>query len=133
MRVYHGTSQTSAMSVVTRVDVTKGGGELGRGFYVGESIALAASFSRGKYGPNGAVVLFDINDSEYVKLNTLILNRSKYVYQLWKSLLKRQRTYLFNYDVICAPFATIEFSYQYKFESKHAESAINNHSRKKVL
>jgi len=135
MVTYHGTDHLSANAIISNVDVTRGGGELGRGFYVGENIALAASLAKGKYGSNGKIIKFDIDDSEYVKLNTKILNRRQYVYRLWQSLLRRKKAFkhLVNVDVVCAPFATIDFSCQYKFESKSAENVINNHSTKNIL
>lgn len=135
MIVFHGTDTTSANSIVKKIDVTKGGGELGRGFYVGENIALAASLAKGKFGSNSKVVKFDINDSEFIKLDIKTLNRTQYVYRTWQSLLRRNKAFshLYNTDVICAPFATINFSYQYKFETPLAETVINTHSIKTIL
>ena len=138
MITYHGTDRASATKIVgppSNVDVTRGGGELGRGFYLGENVALAASLSRGKFGANGVVIKFDIDDSAYVRLNTRVLNRRQYVYRLWQSLITRARAFqhLFNVDVVCAPFATIDFSYQYKFESQNAQTTLNNNSTKQIL
>lgn len=138
MIAYHGTDRTSANNIVgppSNIDVTKGGGELGRGFYVGESIALAASLSRGKFGAKGVVIKFDIDDSSYVRLNTKFLNRRQYVHRLWQNLIRRTRAlhHLFYVDVVCAPFATIDFSYQYKFESQDAQDTLNNNSTKQIL
>ncbi len=135
---YHGTDRNSANNIVgppSNIDVTRGKGELGQGFYTGENIALAAALAKGKHGNNGVVIKVDLDDTEYVKLNTKILNRRKYVYNLWKSLYKRHRanSHRFNFDVICAPFATIDFSYQYKFESTKAQNALNNNSTKQIL
>lgn len=138
MITYHGTSSTSANDIVgspANIDVTKGGGELGRGFYLGENLALAASLAKGKFGENGVVIRFDIDDSAYVRLNTKILNSRQYIYRLWQSLITRKKAFqhLFGFDVVCAPFATIDFSYQYKFESKNAQDTLNNDSTKKIL
>jgi hypothetical protein len=138
MITYHGTDRNSANNIVgppSNIDVTRGGGELGRGFYLGENIALAASLSKGKFGNNGVVIKFDIDDSAYVQLNTRVLNRGQYVFRLWQSLLRRRIAfgYLFNVDVVCAPFATIDFSYQYKFESTAAQGTLNNNSTKQIL
>jgi hypothetical protein len=98
-------------------------------------LALAASLSRGKFGANGVVIKFDIDDSAYVQLNTKVINRRQYVYRLWQSLITRARAFqhLFNVDVVCAPFATIDFSYQYKFESHNAQTTLNNNSTKQIL
>lgn len=138
MVTYHGTDRASANNIVgppANIDVTRGGGELGRGFYIGANVALAASLSRGKFGANGVVIKFDIDDSAYVRLNTRVLNRRQYVYRLWHSLIIRERAFqhLFNVDVVCAPFATIDFSYQYKLESQKAQTTLNNNSTKQIL
>ena len=135
---FHGTDNVSAKRIVgppSSVDVKNGGGELGRGFYLGENVSLAASFSRGKFGNNGSVIKFEIDDSMYINLNIKILNRSQYIYHLWKSLIRRKITmsHLFNVDVVCAPYATIDFSYQYKFESKAAQDTLNINSIKQIL
>jgi len=138
MIAFHGTDRSSANNIIgppSNIDVTRGGGELGRGFYLGEHIALAASLSRGKFGNNGVVIKFDIDDAAFVRLNIKLLNRRQYVYFFWKRLIRKTRTlqYLFNVDVICAPFATIEISLQYKFESIAAQDTLNYHSSKQVL
>lgn len=42
MKVFHGTSDIAAVLIAgppSGVDVTKGGGELGRGFYAGDNIS----------------------------------------------------------------------------------------------
>jgi hypothetical protein len=138
MIVFHGTSRLSALSIVgppPSVDVTRGGGELGRGFYTGENISLAASLAKGRFSSNGVVIQFDIDNSEYIKLNIRIINRRRYVFHHWRSLIRRSlaNIYLFNCDVVCAPIAVIDFSYQYKFESRLAQDTINNHSVKQIL
>ena len=139
MIAFHGTNRNSANNIIgppSNIDVTRGGGELGRGFYVSESVALAVSLSRGKFGKDdGVVIKFEIDDSAYAQLNTKILKRREDVHSLWRSLFSRVRssTHLFNVDVVCAPFATIDFSYQYKFESKTAQAILNNNSTKVML
>ena len=138
MITYHGTSTTSANNIVgppSNIDVTRGGGELGRGFYLGENISLAKAIAVGKHGQtNAAVIKFDIDDTAYVQLNVRNIHHRRVVHQLWQSLIRASREYLhlFNVDVVCAPFATIDFSYQYKFESTNAQNTLNN-STKQIL
>lgn len=138
MTSYHGTSINSANNIVgppSNIDVTRGGGELGRGFYVGENISLAKGIAIGKHGQaNAAVIKFDINDADYVRLNVRNIHRRQFVNQLWQILntAGQKYLYLFNVDVVCAPFATIDFSYQYKFESANAQTILNN-SVKQIL
>ena len=130
MIAFHGTSKNSAQSIVgprMNIDVTIGGGELGRGFYVGENVALAAAFAAARYKSDRAVIKIEIDDSRIAQLDVRVVKHARYVYHLWKSLVRRNRrnTYLFNTDVICAPFATIGFSYQYKFESEKSQATLN--------
>ncbi len=136
MIVFHGTNSAYANTIVgPPSDVQlRGGGELGKGFYLGESIALANSWAKGRFNDDSAVIEFNINNSEYIKLNTKVIRGQKEVKQLWKSLCKNseRNSYLFNFDVVCAPFATIDFSYQYKFESEDAQVLLNN-SNKQIL
>ncbi len=138
MVVFHGTDMTSANLIAgppQNADVTKGGGELGRGFYTGENIALAASWAKGKFSRDGAVIKIDIDDSAFFRLNTRTLNRRQYVFQLFMSFMKRNiaNRHLFNVDVVCAPFATIDFSCQYKFESAKAQKTLNHNSKMQIL
>lgn len=138
MITYHGTNITSANNIVgppSNIDVTRGGGELGRGFYVGENLSLAKAIAVGKHGhTNAAVIKFEIDDTDYVQLSVRNIHRRIVVHQLWQSLIRASREYLhlFNVDVVCAPFATIDFSYQYKFESTNAQNTLNR-STKQIL
>jgi len=138
MITYHGTDIASANNIIgppSNIDVTRGGGELGRGFYLGENVALAAALSRGKFGLDGVVLKFENDETAYAQLNTRVINRRVNVYEFWRCLINRglTRQYLYNVDVVCAPFATIDFSIQYKFESQNAQATLNNHSIKQIL
>lgn len=139
MITFHGTDTNSANNIVgppSNIDVTKGGGELGRGFYLGENISLAKAIAVGKHGQaNAAIIKFDIDDSSYVHLNVRNIHHRQVVFRLWQSLIKagKEHLHLFNIDVVCAPFATIDFSYQYKFESSNAQHTLNNNSTKQIL
>lgn len=138
MIAYHGTSKNSARSIIgppSNIDVTRGGGELGRGFYVGENISLAKAIAVGKHGQaEAAIIKFEIDDSAYIRLDVKNIHQRRDVYQLWKRLTRAGSLYLhlFHVDVVCAPFATIDYSYQYKFESTNAQNTLNN-SNKQIL
>ncbi len=137
MITYHGTSPVFAKSIVgppTNVDVTIGGGELGRGFYTGENVALAAAWAKGRYHKKGVVIKLDMQDDEFIKLNIKTINNRRILNRLWKRLQRNREEYdfLFNFDVICAPFALIDFSYQYKFESNNAQTKLNNNKATKM-
>ena len=135
MVVFHGTDQISANKILNeKIDVTKGGGELGRGFYVGENVSLVASRAKGKNQNDFAVIEFNVDNSEYIRLNIKNIGRRELVYKQWQSFFKRNitRTFLSGFDVICAPYATFDFSNQFKFESKAGEDVINNADKKEI-
>jgi hypothetical protein len=138
MVVYHGTEQASASAMIgplSKVDVTKGRGELGRGFYVGSEIALSAALARGRHKANPSVLKLTIEDEEFVRLDILTLNKVERVLQLWRRLVAEHRTTMhqFGVDVVAAPFATIEYGHQYKFESLRAQHLLNRSDIKKIL
>ncbi len=128
MDVYHGTNDSAANSIVTRIDVSAGGGELGQGFYAGEHIALAAAWAQGRFQQDFKVVKLAIDDSAFINLSIKQLNHFGYVLRQWNTLkrLRQTRSYLFGTDVVIAPFALISFSSQFKFESAKAERLLND-------
>lgn len=129
MKVYHGTDIKAADSIMTNgVDVTLGGGELGRGFYVGENPALVAARAKGKNKENFAVIEFKVDVSQFIRLDMKIVRRRELLVKQWEKLMRNNttRSKLYDVDVVCAPYATFEFSNQYKFESESAETVINN-------
>jgi hypothetical protein len=135
MGLYHGTNRQGAEAIVTRVDVSLGGGELGQGFYTGNSLHHALALAIGRYGSNKAVVKLDISEPAYLTLIPLTISRRKYVFQNWRSYIKRRetQTHHYGYDVIAAPFATFDIYVQYKFESMKAENVLNNQTIKTML
>ncbi|GAB5514002.1 MAG: hypothetical protein Rhob2KO_17270 [Rhodopirellula baltica] len=136
MKVYHGTNDTNATAIASKIDVKKGGGELGRGFYAGENIALAAAWAQGRFGSkNAKVVEIDVPNSDFVSLSIKQIGHVRRLMRLWYRLQKKRttRTYLFGSDVVVAPFATISFSNQYKFESKTAETTLNSKATVRIL
>jgi len=132
MICYHGTKKEIAKSIIgppKNIDVTLGKGELGRGFYAGENLALAASFAAGKFGNKEKAILeINIKNSDFVKLNIKSINRQTLIYKHWQTLIrnKETNTFLYGVDVIVAPFATLDFSHQYKFESFPVQKTLNN-------
>jgi hypothetical protein len=139
MIVFHGTSSVAAAQIVgppVNVDVTKGAGELGRGFYTGDNISLAVAWAKGRFGVSqGKTIQIDVDNSAYAALNVLSLGRRRYVWWNWKYLVFKSRatTHLFGYDAICAPFATLDMSLQIKFESAAAQNVLNANSVMVVL
>lgn len=129
---FHGTSLTNAKKIVgspNQVDVTQGRGELGQGFYTGTSIALAAIWAQSRYQENGAVIKFEINESDFIQLNGYYIKKRNKLKNIWNLLIDKGTTltHKFGYDYVISPFATIEeIGNQLKFESKKAENTLNN-------
>lgn len=139
MKLYHGTDKKFSnlvMSLPNQIDRTKGGGELGMGFYAGNNLAMAVIFAKGKYGNSDASVIeFDIDKTEFSKLDMKLVKTRKNVFDIWRKIIesKKRHKYLYNTDVVVAPFATVEVAIQYKFESKKAERFINKMNKSLIL
>lgn len=129
---YHGTKNESANQIVgppINIQVSRGRGELGAGFYTGSSIALASIWARTKHGSNGAVIEIDIPKPAFVQLNGRVIKTTDDVVSKWNELRndKTTTTFLFKTDYIIAPFALLENTgHQLKFESQKAEDTLNN-------
>jgi len=130
---FHGTSEQFAKEMLgppSNIDLKKGKGELGKGFYTGSSIALAAIWAQLRYQEKAVVIEFNIPRPNFVKLKGYQFKTQAEVKQLWKNLkdLNKLSKYKINdnYDYIIAPFATVEHTgYQFKFESLKAETELN--------
>lgn len=128
---YHGTDKESARIIIgppAGLDIKLGKGELGKGFYTGSSLALAAIWAQNRYQEKGVVIEFDIPKNNFVQLKGFMVKKQDGVIANWTLLSanKETTTYEFGYDYIIAPFATIEhIGHQYKFESIKAEKELN--------
>jgi hypothetical protein len=132
---YHGTSLGTAQALVANpatVSVSRGGGELGKGFYTGDHVALAAAWARGRV-PRWAVLEISVDVSDYVSLAPLVLSWSQVV-NTWNQLKVSgmTHTYVFGYDVVYGPLATFPHAGQHKFESSTAETVLGRSSWKMV-
>ncbi len=139
MELYHGTDKSTAENIVSIpnfIDRRKGGGELGMGFYTSNNPFVVAIWAKGRFGESDAsVVEFEINNNSLLKLDVYLVKKRDKVYNRWRQILSlRQRlTYLFNRDIVMAPFAIIDVCIQYKFESQDAEDLINDSKKKLAL
>ena len=129
MKTYHGTSKTYSRSILQNgIDFTKGGGELGQGFYVGDLLHRACAWAWNKYGNDSSVIVFDLNDSEFLKLNLEILD-SIQATELRGRIRKQNgtRKYVRGVDAIWAPIVGQKIPYfnQIKFESSAKQFLTN--------
>ena len=133
-KYFHGTDKESANSIVgnpNKINVELGGGELGRGFYTGNSMHIAASWAwirseKRKIEPG--LIVFEMEDAKIAKLSVHHIKTREEVDKLHKELQDNdeRRSRLFGKDYVIAPFQSIDSALQYKFESKEAETIINN-------
>lgn len=137
MKRYHGTDEDSAQLIMGgRIDVERGGGELGQGFYVGNLAhqAFAWAYRKGKrFGGRYGVIQFNIDDRAFYLLQRLNLKRSQ---AAAKRLQMRnegtQRTYIFGVDAVIAPIVGgryIPNFTQIKFEGDIGKVFINSCGR----
>ncbi|MGI3066580.1 DUF3990 domain-containing protein [Vibrio harveyi] len=144
--LYHGTDPNIVKDLQNcKVDVSKGGGEFGKGFYLGDSRRLAKRRAyhktKGVYGTaNDAMHYF--NNTLEVKINVLDLEK----FYNEKALDRQQGRRLFDklstkpkttgsysvspdYDYIVGPIVGRKGRYlcvtQYKFDSKRSENVMN--------
>ncbi len=130
MHSYHGASTAVATTLVAgRVDVTLGGGELGRGFYSGQYLHEAKAWAYQVSGDKrNNVVEFDASDDAVEELDMLMMDYGTAA--LRRHAIRQQgamRTHLFEVDLVWAPVVGSErvSGDQYKWESDRAGSLLN--------
>ncbi len=124
MKLYHGTNKqfTQALSNSSDfIDVSKGRGELGQGFYLHDRIGLVKMWAFSKFNTQSSVIEFEIDDFEYSDLNIHIIKKAEIVIEIYKTDQRK----LFDCDVVEGPFMNIESRIQYKFESRKGEVLLN--------
>lgn len=122
MEMYHGTSVQAAEDIEENgVDVTKGGGELGQGFYVGDLMYKACAWAWNKYTEQPAIIRYQINDEEFVQQDVLCLSREAAKRKRFEIKKKNsKRSHKFNVAAVWAPVVGIDVENfnQIKFEKK---------------
>lgn len=136
MKFYHGTDKSTGDDIQlsgTKIDPTKGGGELGQGFYVGDSLTLAISWAKGRYKAP-AVLEFDVDNGKYAALSFKQMSHGAVLHS-WRQLKKlgTSRTHTFGTDVVFGPLATAVYAAQYKFESATASTELDDATIDRIL
>ena len=131
MDSFHGTSAATAKELASgKVDSTRGGGELGRGFYTGEHLHEAKAWAVHRSGDRQKnVVRFVVPDHDIEALDLLILDHQSAGLRRYQ--VKRTgttRTHQFGKDMVWAPIVGSERASgdQYKWESAQAEDLLNS-------
>ena len=133
MIYYHGTDATSALTIAShKIDVTKGKGELGKGFYVANQMHRVFAWAYHKNTKSYNVVRFDIDAELLLHLDIIFIDR-EYAEQEWAKMKSKdnkdtEETYEYHHDAVWAPVigGNIDNMNQIKFESQKGESFINN-------
>jgi hypothetical protein len=136
MNLFHGTSRSGADSIEgppINVNVNIGGGELGRGFYLGDNMTLAISWAKGRNRQPG-VLDFNIDNRQYAQLSFRQLSHTQ-VLNTWHQLRKlgTHRAHLFTFDVVFGSLATAPYACQYKFETNNSQTLLNNSTIQRIL
>lgn len=135
MIMYHGTSETDAQQIISNVDTSKGGGELGKGFYVGDLLHRACAWAWHKYKKDFKVVSFDINDNEFLEQDIVVLDAKEAGnLRSWLRKKNKKRTWEKGVAAIWAPVVgnRIPNFNQIKFE-KNGELFINSRCNKVII
>lgn len=125
---YHGGSKASIKSIVAKVDVTLGSGELGLGFYTQENKTGAVRFAIGRHGElNSACVELEIESSQLMNLTKKVETDPKKGLRKIKSIRKnnKEKKPCFGKDCVIYPLESDTNIIQYKFESSKAENVLN--------
>lgn len=132
MRRYHGTDDISAQQILDdNINVARGGGELGQGFYVGNLAHQAATWAyhKGRRLNTGyKVISFEIIETDFYSLHRKYLSKQEATLARQRLRKKKeQRIYKFGADAIIAPVVGkyIPNFTQIKFEGQSGENFIN--------
>lgn len=128
MKVYHGAKLEALNEIKAgKVDVTIGGGELGRGFYCGDLLHRAKTWSFNKH-KCFKVAKIEFEDDDFLNLQPLLLNKSEATE--FREQIKQKgetRTYLFNENAVWSPVVGLpsdDFN-QIKWETDVSEKFLN--------
>jgi len=130
--LYHGTSRAFATAMAGTpaaggtIDVTRGRGEFGRGFYTQDSIGTAARRGQYLYGNNSAVLVLTIDDHAYRALNfrRLTLNMAQVLNARLRAR-HAQHTYTTVHAAIVGPLVHQPRIEQQKFQTASAQALLN--------
>ena len=129
MEQYHGTNIDIAREIGTgQIDVTRGGGELGQGFYAGDLSHEAFNWAWHQYNRAKAVVKLTLNDDDLLNLNPMCLSLNEtHLHRRRIRDIGQTRSFQFMVNVVWAPVVgkSIPNFSQFKYESKIAETYLN--------
>ena len=128
---YHGTSDSSANDLLDgRIDISKGGGELGQGFYLGTALHVAKAWAKQMHDCE-TVIEFQIDDNDFWNFDIQSLNEIEAIEH--RSIIRARgetRSFKFNKDIVWGPIVggPKVYSDQHKWESPNGERFLNGSS-----
>lgn len=133
---YHGTRLADAVAMAGppgTIDVTRGGGEFGRGFYTQSSRSNALTWAQNRFGAQFPCVLaVDLEDGIYASLRKRRLSHqqaARLTQQLRRH--RKTKTHLVGVDVVVGPLSGSQQIEQQKFESANSQAVLNGPSSKR--
>jgi len=133
--LYHATSREHAQDIVgppSNLDVTRGSGEFGVGFYFQKSKGLAGTWAENRYGDKRALVCGTLSQAmlhDMKKVWTLDHKKSD---KLRTRVGKAKATFLSHWDLIIGTIDRRPRHLQYKFETKHAEIILRQRANLRI-
>jgi hypothetical protein len=141
-RFFHGTDRAFATAMSGppagpgTIDVTRGGGEFGQGFYTQDSVSNALTWVQHRPNmPNPCVLEVDIDDALYQALNPKQLDykKAKRLEQKIRSA-GTQNTHVLGENVVVGPLNGSNWIEQQKFETQASETLLNgNDTNRRVI
>ena len=129
---YHGTDTATASVIVSgRIDVNRGGGELGRGFYLQEYLHEAREWAHHKFSSSGAVAKTTIPETSFIELDPVVLSRQQAIFKRLRIKTSGQaRVFLFGRNAVWAPIvgSSKVRGDQFKFETNSSQTLLNGAS-----
>ncbi|MEP4196146.1 MAG: hypothetical protein ABJL99_11000 [Aliishimia sp.] len=133
---FHGTSDEFAKALINGcVDTTLGGGEFGRGFYLGTELHVAKAWAKQRYD-TAAVVEFRMKDEDFFNFDIEALTQTQAIeHREHIKSTQTQRSFTFGKDVAWGPIVGGPkiFCDQHKWESTAGQSYLNGSSALRIL
>ena len=141
MTYYHGTDSNAATNMEQQgINLSLGGGELGKGFYIGSSLWRACSWAwqvAHKKKMQYAVIKFDLDEDKFLSLRLHCLNRQTTIdnYGERKRCNNTQDYEYSNVDAVWAPIVgrNVHDAYQIKFQNTECAKVFINQTTKQKI
>jgi hypothetical protein len=136
--VFHGTSRATANTIVgppASIDVSRGNGEFGVGFYCGSSKSAALMWASAR-SPEPAIVSVSVSEGGYagLRVRELSADQAATMRTQARRAIKIGEAYVAAVDVVVGPVVGRPNLEQVKFESATAQNTLNGqHATLQVL